>query len=66
MKRNIDNIGNTKSRRLETNATMKNEVEQKHFSMSLEELFEESLSERILIGRMIHLDSIDSYDIPFD
>ncbi|WP_225049919.1 hypothetical protein [Priestia megaterium] len=52
-------------RRLETNATMKNEGQQKHFSMSLEELSEESLSEGMLIGRMIHLDAIDSYDIPF-
>ena len=55
-----------KIRRLETNATMKNEGNQKHFSMSLEELSEESLSEGILVGRMIHLDAIDSYDIPFD
>jgi hypothetical protein len=53
-------------RRLETNATMKNEGQQKHFSMSLEELSEESLSEGMLIGRMIHLDAIDSYDIPFN
>jgi hypothetical protein len=53
-------------RRLETNATMKNERNQKHFSMSLEELSEESLSEGILVGRMIHLDAIDSYDIPFN
>lgn len=53
-------------RRLETNATMKNEGQQKHFSMSLEELSEESLSEGMLVGRMIHLDAIDSYDIPFD
>ncbi|MEI3892475.1 MULTISPECIES: hypothetical protein [Bacillus] len=55
-----------KIRRLETNATMKNEGIRKHFSMSLEELSEESLSEGILVGRMIHLDAIDSYDTSFD
>jgi hypothetical protein len=55
-----------KIRRLETNATMKNEKNKKHFSMSLEELSEESVSEGILVGRMIHLDAIDSYNVPFD
>lgn len=53
-------------RKLETIATMKNENGKKHFSMSLEELSEESLSEGKLIGRMIHLDAIDAYDMPFD
>jgi hypothetical protein len=52
-------------RRFETNANMKNEGKKKHFSMSLEELSEERLSEGMLIGRMIHLDAIDSYDVPF-
>ena len=45
---------------------MKNENGKKHFSMSLEELSVESLSEGKLIGRMIHLDAIDAYDMPFD
>lgn len=76
---NVEDIGNDekrfnqyeeynfkKIRRLETNASMKNEEKRKHFSMSLEELSEESLSEGMLIGRMIHLDAIDSYDIPFN
>lgn len=53
-------------RKLETNASMKNENGKKHFSMSLEELSVESLSEGKLIGRMIHLDAIDAYDMPFD
>lgn len=34
--------------------------------MSLEELSEESLSEGELIGRSIHLDSMDAYDMPFE
>jgi len=53
-------------RKLETNATMKNERDQTHFSMSLEELSEENLAKGKLIGRMIHLDAIDSFDTPFD
>ncbi|USK62295.1 hypothetical protein [Peribacillus asahii] len=57
-----------KIRKLQTIATMKNENhnKNKHFSMSLEELSEESIEDGMLIGRMIHLDSIDSYDTPFD
>ncbi|QBJ66774.1 hypothetical protein C3496_10465 [Bacillus anthracis] len=53
-----------KIRRFETIATMKNENGHKHFSMSLEELSEEK--DGMLIGRMIHLDSLNSYDTPFD
>ncbi|MGE7696648.1 hypothetical protein ACQKNC_21550 [Lysinibacillus sp. NPDC094177] len=55
----------SKLRKLEINAGMKNENNKKHFSMSLEELSEESLSEGKLIGRYIHLDAIDAFDIPF-
>ncbi|KLV18243.1 hypothetical protein [Bacillus anthracis] len=53
-----------KLRKLETIANMRNENGKKHFSMSLEELSEEK--NEILIGRMIHLDALDSYDTPFD
>ena len=54
-----------KIRKLEINAGMKIENDKKHFSMSLEELSEESLSEGKLIGRYIHLDALDAYDMPF-
>ncbi|MEK4372490.1 hypothetical protein [Paenibacillus sp. FSL R5-0473] len=53
-------------RKLQIVATMKNEGNRKHFSMSLEELSEESINDGMLIGRMIHLDAMDSYDTEFD
>lgn len=53
-------------RKLQTNAQMKNESSSNHFSMSLEELSEENIKDGILIGRMIHLDALDSFDTPFD
>lgn len=53
-------------RKLQIVATMKSEGNGKHFSMSLEELSEEAICDGILIGRMIHLDAIDSYDTPFE
>ncbi|EJV43948.1 hypothetical protein IEK_05287 [Bacillus toyonensis] len=53
-----------KLRKFETIAIMRNENGKKHFSMSLEELSKEK--DGILIGRMIHLDSLDSYNTPFD
>ncbi|OMF88729.1 hypothetical protein [Paenibacillus sp. FSL R7-0337] len=53
-------------RKLQIVANMKSEGETRHFSMSLEELSEEAIGDGMLIGRMIHLDAIDSYDTPFD
>lgn len=55
-----------KIRKLEITADMKNEGNQKHFSMSLEELSEENITEGKLIGRMIHLDAVDASDMPFN
>ena len=53
-------------RKLQTIASVKIEGGGKHFSMSLEELSEESIEDGMLIGRMIHLDAIDSYDTAFE
>ncbi len=55
-----------KIRKLEIIASMKNESKTKHFSMSLEELSEESIADGKLIGRMIHLDALDAYEMPFE
>ncbi|MBT2763380.1 hypothetical protein J7E85_19635 [Paenibacillus sp. ISL-20] len=53
-------------RKLQIVATMKSEGNGKHFSMSFEELSEEAIEDGMLVGRMIHLDAIDSYDTPFE
>lgn len=53
-------------RKLQIVANMKNEGNKKHFSMSLEELSVEAIGDGMLIGRMIHLDAMESYDTPFD
>lgn len=55
-----------KIRKLEIISTMKQEQHFNHFSMSLEELSEEDLDHGRLIGRMIHLDTLNSFKTPFE